>query len=314
MDMNNVLVSIIIPVYNNQDFLSKCLDSVIGQTYQNIEVILVDDGSQDNSGAICDEYQQRDARVKVFHRDNQGASLARQYGLGVAKGEFIQFVDSDDWMHLEKTEKMLHSALENDADIVWCDVEMVEKDGSHNFKLQFNPQSSSLLKSLYWGRVPGWLHNKLIKTAYLKDISFPKDWMMEDVFISTQLLLKNGRNSYVNEPLYAYNQLNENAATSKNNGNDILIKAMPNIENCYRCLLDNNVFTQYEEAFSCLAMRLKIAILKTKSIIDSKAVYTFAHKHLNSYGLQPPVAYIYWVGFNCGKLGEWLLAKYIKRR
>lgn len=311
--MNNILVSVIIPVYNNQNYLRKCLNSVSEQTYKNIEVILVDDGSTDNSGAICDDYSVQDVRFKVYHRENQGASLARKFGVSVAKGEFIQFVDSDDWLKADMIEKLVRSSQQNNSAIVWCDVEMVEKDGLSDFKIKFNSSSTEMLKSLYWGRISGWLFNKIIRVDLISKLIFPSYWMMEDVYLSTQLLLKKEKNSYVPESLYCYNRLNENAATSKAKGSEVLIKAMPNIENCYQFLKEKNVFNQFEADFSCLAMRLKIAILKTKGIAAAKSVYTFAHKHLKSYGLEPPVAYIYWIGFNCGKLGEVLLSLYLKK-
>ncbi|MBO5631554.1 MAG: glycosyltransferase, partial [Aeriscardovia sp.] len=188
--MSDKLVSIIIPVYNSQDYLQKCLDSVLCQTYKNIEVILVDDGSTDRSAAICDDFHQRDQRVKVFHRENMGASLARKFGLSVANGQFIQFVDSDDWIKPFMTEKLICSAEKNDSSIAWCDVEMVEKDKSYDFKIQYNSSSTEMLKSLYWGRISGWLVNKIIRADLLADLVFPSSWMMEDVFLSTQLLLK----------------------------------------------------------------------------------------------------------------------------
>ncbi|MBQ4036278.1 MAG: glycosyltransferase [Paludibacteraceae bacterium] len=312
--MGSKLVSIIIPVYNTEKYLAKCLDSVIAQTYTNIEVVLIDDGSTDGSPAICDSYHNKDERVIVYHRENQGASLARKFGLSVAKGQFIQFVDSDDWIKPEMTEKLVRSAEENNSDIAWCDVEMVEKEGTRDFKIKYNSSSTEMLRSLYWGRISGWFVNKIIRADLLADITFPASWMMEDVFLTTQLLLKQAKNSYVPESLYCYNRLNENAVTSKANGNEILIKAMPNIENCYQFLKKYNVFERYEEDFSCLAMRLKIAILKTKGIVEAKSVYGFAHKHLKSYGLQPPVAYIYWLGFNFGKFGEFLLNLYLKKK
>lgn len=311
--MSNKLVSIIIPVYNSAEFLSKCLDSVLAQTHKEIEVIIVDDGSKDNSGAICDEYQQRDSRVKVYHRENQGASLARKFGCSVMKGEYVQFVDSDDWIKPNMTEKLLAVAEENHSDMVWCNTEMVDKDATTVHQINFNADASTMLKNLYWGQVPGWLPNKLMKASLFDDVIFPKDMMMEDVYISTQLLLKNVKSSFVTDPLYSYNRLNENAATKGNNGDAVLMRAMPNIENCYQCLAQHKVLEQYEEAFSCLAMRLKIALLKTKGIAEAKSVYKFAQKHLKSYGLQPPVAYIYWIGFNWGKFGEALLSLYLKK-
>lgn len=309
---DKILVSVIIPVFNSEQFLSKCLDSVISQTYKDIEVIIVDDGSTDKSPQICDKYQAKDNRVTVYHKENQGASLARKFGLSMAKGQYIQFVDSDDWIKPNMTEKLVQSAIDNKSDIVWCDVEMVEKEGCHNFQIQYSPSSTAMLKQLYWGKISGWLYNKIINVELLRDIDFPKDWMMEDVYITTQLLLKNGKNSYVPEPLYSYNRLNENAATAQS-GSQVLMKAIPNIENCYNYLTQKKVFKQFEKDFSCLAMRLKISILKTKGIKEAKLIFTFAHKHIHSYGLQLPISFIYWLGFNFGKPGELLINTYLRR-
>ena len=96
--MRTPLISVIIPVYNVEKYLRRCLDSVIAQTYQNLEIICVDDGSIDDSGKICDQYAVRDARIKVIHQENQGLSAARNRGLDAAEGEYIAFVDSDDYI------------------------------------------------------------------------------------------------------------------------------------------------------------------------------------------------------------------------
>ena len=98
--MNSIsdLISIIIPVYNVAVYLPRCLDSILAQTYKNLEIILVDDGSKDNSGKVCDEYALKDSRIKVIHQKNQGVSVARNAGLRIAKGDYIGFVDSDDYI------------------------------------------------------------------------------------------------------------------------------------------------------------------------------------------------------------------------
>ena len=114
------LISVIIPVYNAEKFLNKCLDSVIGQTYKNLEIILVDDGSQDDSGKICDEYAQKDNRIKVIHKENGGDSSARNTGLKMATGKYITTIDSDDWIELNAYEDMLKVLLEKNVDIVRC--------------------------------------------------------------------------------------------------------------------------------------------------------------------------------------------------
>lgn len=107
---NDPKVSIVVPIYNVEKYLHKCVDSIIGQTYHNLEIILVDDGSPDNCPAICDEYQKKDSRVRVIHKPNGGLSDARNAGLDIATGEYISFVDSDDWIECDTIEKMLNLA------------------------------------------------------------------------------------------------------------------------------------------------------------------------------------------------------------
>lgn len=116
-----ICVSIIIPIYNVSEYLSRCLDSVLSQTLDSIEVLLIDDGSTDGSGKICDEYGEKDERVKVFHLQNGGVSRARNFGISNARGEYIGFVDADDWIENNMYEQMYSSAQQNDAEVVICD-------------------------------------------------------------------------------------------------------------------------------------------------------------------------------------------------
>ena len=118
--MNSPSISIIIPVYKAEKYLHRCVDSVLAQTFTNFELILIDDGSPDNSGAICDEYAKQDGRVKVFHQKNQGVSVARNLGIEQAKGEWIAFIDSDDWVENTMYEEMYHTASLANADIAGC--------------------------------------------------------------------------------------------------------------------------------------------------------------------------------------------------
>ena len=118
--MNNK-VSVIIPVYNVQDYLERCVDSIIKQTYKNIEIILIDDGSHDNSGKICDDYKKKYNNIIVIHKENEGQSIAREYGIKIAKGEYISFVDSDDFLNEKYYEKMIRLLEKSDCDIAVCD-------------------------------------------------------------------------------------------------------------------------------------------------------------------------------------------------
>ena len=118
--MSQPLLSIIVPVYKVEDYLCRCLDSILGQTYENFELILVDDGSPDGCGAICDRYAQQDPRVKVIHKENGGVSSARNAGLAQAKGEWIGWVDPDDWVDEDMYAYLMTAVLEEGADVAVC--------------------------------------------------------------------------------------------------------------------------------------------------------------------------------------------------
>lgn len=122
-------ISIIIPIYNAEQHLAKCVDSVLRQTEKNIEIILVDDGSKDNSLDICKNFQKNDERIKIIHQSNAGVSAARNKGIEVAEGKYIGFVDSDDWVESIMFERLLDEAEKIDADVVMCDVTTVYSDG-----------------------------------------------------------------------------------------------------------------------------------------------------------------------------------------
>ena len=143
-----ISLSIIIPVYNSEDFLARCLDSVLKQTLKDIEIILVNDGSKDGSGAICDKYAQKDSRIKVIYQENQGVSAARNNALAIASGDFVGFVDSDDYIHPQMFEKLLATAEKDKSDVVMCDALTVYDDGrTENDTITQLPESTVLEKS-----------------------------------------------------------------------------------------------------------------------------------------------------------------------
>lgn len=132
-------ISVIIPVYNAEKFLHKCLESVLNQTFKDYEIILVNDGSKDNSGAICDEYAAKYDFIKAFHKENGGASSARNYGMKLAQGEYINFVDADDWMELDMYEKLVN-ATGDGVDLVMCNCKRPDGNGGYtefNYNLPF---------------------------------------------------------------------------------------------------------------------------------------------------------------------------------
>lgn len=137
-------VSIIIPVYNVQKYLNDCIESVVGQTLADIEIILVDDGSTDNSGNMCEEWKKKDNRITVYHKENGGLMSAWKYGVKHANGEYIGFVDSDDWVDSNMFETLLDTAVSNDVDLVCCGLIQEFSDGSRKFeKINFNGKKYS---------------------------------------------------------------------------------------------------------------------------------------------------------------------------
>lgn len=129
-------ISVIVPVYNVYDYLEQCLESVAGQSFRDFEVILVDDGSTDGSGEMCDAWAERDSRFKVIHKDNEGPSIARNLGMKEAKGEYLSFVDSDDWIDEHFLKKLYEAAEENDADMAECNVYRVDsRTGKKSYRV-----------------------------------------------------------------------------------------------------------------------------------------------------------------------------------
>ena len=170
--MNKKLISIIIPVYNVEPYLRQCINSVVNQTYRNLEIILIDDGSTDNSGKICDEYALKDSRIKVIHKQNGGVSSARNIGLKFASGEYIGFVDSDDFIELDMYSMLLKKILESKSQLVVCNwFDGMENNWLENkrFPIKEKVTKNEALESFYWCMFP-W--NKLFKKDILKDISF----------------------------------------------------------------------------------------------------------------------------------------------
>jgi glycosyltransferase involved in cell wall biosynthesis len=121
-------ISVVIPVYNVENYLHRCIDSLLNQTFQDFEIILIDDGSKDNSGKICDEYAQKDKRIKVFHKKNARVSAARNDGIKIAKGKYISFIDSDDWIEPEMYQEMINRAEKLNLDFIMCDYKKRSND------------------------------------------------------------------------------------------------------------------------------------------------------------------------------------------
>lgn len=205
-------ISVIVPVYNTEKYLHRCIDSILAQTFTDFELLLIDDGSKDSSGTICDEYAAKDARVRVFHKENGGVSSARNLGLDQAKGEWITFVDSDDWIHALMYKKMLGKAVCDNADVVYCDIALCFTEETKIWKAtEYNLNKVRFLNNFI---LCDWtsLCNVLIKSKLFKSnrIKHPRDvTYCEDFHVSVRIMFHATKISYVPEAFYCYNRVNE---------------------------------------------------------------------------------------------------------
>lgn len=211
------LISIIIPVYNVEAYLDRCVQSVMHQTYQNLEIILVDDGSTDRSGQMCDVYAKSDKRIKVVHKPNGGLSDARNAGLKVATGNYIGYVDSDDWIALDMYERMYSACVENQAELAICRyiTEYSTKDSSPVASTiesnQVVPLSrDALLKIYICGHDQYVIYNsvwsKLFYRDLVKDMIFPKGRNSEDIMYTTKAFCRLKKAVYIDTGFYHYVQ------------------------------------------------------------------------------------------------------------
>lgn len=205
------LISVIVPVYKVEAYLDKCVQSIVDQTYQNLEIILVDDGSPDRCGAMCDAWTRKDDRIKVIHKKNGGLSDARNAGMAVAVGQYIAFVDSDDWINADYLHHLYRAVQENGAGIAACDIQFVE-EGEEVFPPSVctgyrSCTAMEALAELITGkgfRAVAW--NKLYHRSYLESERYPVGKHHEDEFFTYRILAKTEKLAYVDLPLYYYLQ------------------------------------------------------------------------------------------------------------
>lgn len=208
------LISVVVPVYNVEEYLEECLNSIINQSYKNLEIILVDDGSTDKSGYICDDFSQKDNRIKVIHKENGGLSDARNVGIKSAKGEFIYLIDSDDFICSKDALERMYHLFNEEVDIVlaysyekrsnsidlFCDY---NKNISH---IELHPLEAIAL--MYDWRTQKYTftvaHNKLYRKKLFQNISYPRHKLHEDEFTTYKLYLQSRKIILFNETTYAY--------------------------------------------------------------------------------------------------------------
>ncbi|MGC4429860.1 glycosyltransferase family 2 protein [Streptococcus suis] len=237
--MNKPLISIIVPVYNVENYLDECIQTVLAQTYSNWELLLINDGSTDSSGTICDDYAKGDERIRVIHKNNGGLSDARNAGIDNCTGEYITFLDSDDGIREDFLETCLTTAIQHDVDIVighffiWDEnqqtfyyfVEQSQKD-----TIELISAQEALNRQVVWKNfntapfVVAW--GKVFKTTLFNTIRFPKGKVFEDEYTIHKALLKSDSVALINKEFYMYRRHGNSIMTSDFS----LSKVLNNIE------------------------------------------------------------------------------------
>ncbi|MCE5175151.1 MAG: glycosyltransferase [Bacteroidales bacterium] len=204
-------ISIIVPVYNVEAYLDRCVQSLLNQTYHNLEIILVDDGSPDNSGKICDRYAEKDTRIRVIHKTNGGLSDARNVGIEMAIGDYLGFVDSDDFIHSEMYETLYLNLINSNADISICSYEkvydgkIVANDLRNEVSVMSNIEAIDHFFTFDSANFNApW--NKLYKTELFAGIKFPKGKTREDEYTIYKLIYKSKRIALSEKVMYYYFQ------------------------------------------------------------------------------------------------------------
>jgi glycosyltransferase involved in cell wall biosynthesis len=201
------VISIITPVYNVERQLEKCLNSILCQTFSDFELILINDGSSDKSGEICDLYKEKDKRIQVIHQQNKGSSEARNRGLSLAKGTYLGFIDSDDWVEPDYLQNMLDCIVTNQADMV---ISAYYFDNNNNSRFLENKPSTldkeAILNGFYSNQLHAGLWNKLVTRKIIDDnhLTFSKYNYYEDMVFSTQITIAATSFAYCCNPSYHY--------------------------------------------------------------------------------------------------------------
>lgn len=220
-------ISIIVPVYNTAEYLEKCIQSILNQTYTNLEIICINDGSTDDSGKILEKFAEQDKRIKLIHKKNEGVAVARNAGLRIATGDWIGFVDSDDYISEDMYEVLMKANISQEADIVSCGYYFVKNGNCYSaINQKIVPtdcvNTKSFLRYIYerdvYKAVGGYLWSRLFSRRLLLDeeqilkVEFPVEFKEgEDIVFLAHVLLDSEQSIYVEKPLYYYRQRDDSA-------------------------------------------------------------------------------------------------------
>lgn len=272
------LVSIIVPVFNVEKYLSRCVISLLNQTYSNVEIILVDDGSTDNSGRICDEFANSHSTVFSIHKKNGGLSSARNTGIEICHGDYVSFVDSDDYIEHNMIEVMLRSCVVNGSLLSCCGrFDIYEYMGTKQIGLcpkrnETIDSKEAIRRLLRWNNLDSSSCDKMFHKSLFDDVRFPEGRISEDVAVMYKIFSKSKKISLVSMPLYNYCHRNNSITTSSFNYNKLDI--MKNVEEIQAFIANNcpdltNDFLYFKcTEYSHLLFLLSFVEKKPKSVVN----------------------------------------------
>lgn len=302
------LISVIVPVYNVEKYLDRCVDSLVNQVYKNLEIILVDDGSPDNCPTMCDAWAQKDSRIKVIHKENGGLSDARNAGMAMVTGEYIAFVDSDDWVDLNLLHTLLTALKKSNSDIACCKIVKVREDekksqvGNCLGEYKLYDTESAMYELITDKDIQQIVWNKLYKRKVLGNIKFKKGKYNEDEFWTYQVVGNANQIVVVDYPGYYYLQRNSSimgsayslkrldAIDAKVYRQEYLANNFPSLE-CigkknllYTCLYHGQLVLKYINADE-----KKAALIRLRKVFKQ---YKFKYNELRKMPLKDKV----WIG------------------
>lgn len=282
---NNPLISVIVPVYNVERYLKKCIRSIINQTYKNLEIILVDDGSSDNSGKICDEFAQKDNRIKVIHKTNGGQADARNKALDIMSGEWVSFVDSDDFISIYYIENLLSLAKKTGVGIASTSFET----NLSNFKeskiqdekiLSFN--SINFIKEMFYGNFRHFAPTKIYKKEIFKDLRFPKGKLYEDIFTITLAISKSDEIAFCNKQDYFYLQRPDSTTGANFNEKELdYLFILDDLETKFKdeCILNSIKFARIDISLAYIYKADDIKLCSNLDRIIRQNLKNFKHNN-----------------------------------
>lgn len=281
------LISCIIPVFNAEKYLHRCINSILAQDYPTIEIILIDDGSTDTSPTICDEYAKQYCNIIVKHTSNKGASLARKTGLELAKGEYLTFVDADDYVTHNYVSAMFEALKKYNTEISSCCQQIIKPNDILQVSTHIEIlllKDSDLMSRFFWYEFWG-MPASLYHKAVFKRINFPKATLSEDYYIKCQIFLRNCKMAYVDAPLYIYEKHADSLSNTK-----LSAKAFEEFENTiavYEIIRNQN--PQYTQLALKNAIETCVKLLLMGDSVQHKKYkrnYTLINKFMKIHSME----------------------------